>query len=191
MEGWSNAEKLAANFQELPAFPVQLHEVRRKIKEILDLFGREHFFREYTVHSFYSHVESMLKSLDWLITAEAKQNMTYADWLIITLAIYMHDIGLIVTEEEYNNRDKSAFDEFCEKQLFSKDDGLDYKAKVLALGSERADRYLYQEFVRFNHARRVRAWVMGEFSPEFGHALQQHEEIGRLISNLALSFAPT
>ena len=112
MEKLSAAEKRALAATALPSFPIQLHEVRRTVKAILDLFGRCNFFSEYTVHDF-SHVEAMLADLDWIIPDATKEAMTPADWLLITLAIYFHDLGLIVTEDEYQNRDRADFAAFA------------------------------------------------------------------------------
>lgn len=38
------AEKKALQATNLEAFPVQLHEIRRTVKQILSLFGRNNFF---------------------------------------------------------------------------------------------------------------------------------------------------
>jgi molecular chaperone HtpG len=160
LEKLTAAEERALAATELAVFPIQLYEVRRTVKAILDLFGRNNFFAEYTVHDF-SHVEAMLGDLEWIIPESTKNAMTPADWLMIVLSIYFHDLGLVVTEDEFRNRDRAAFQEFCNTVLFSKNDGKDYKIKVETLGAEMAERFFYQEFVRFNHAKRVRAWIEG------------------------------
>jgi molecular chaperone HtpG len=45
---------------------------------MLKLFGRGGLFPEYTVHD-YSHVEEMLKGLDWLIPNDTQKLMSDAD----------------------------------------------------------------------------------------------------------------
>ncbi len=187
MEGLSKAEERAFVATQYIPFAIQLHEVRRSVKQILDLFGRNSFFAEYTVHDF-SHVEAMLEDLEWIIPESTKEVMTAADWLLITLAIYFHDLGLIVTEEEFQNRDVANFDEFCNGVLFKHNDGKDYRQKVEALGKERAERFFYQEFVRFNHAKRVRAWIEGRAATELGYARAQAVELDRLLSGLDSEF---
>lgn len=119
MEKLSNAEERAVVATKLAPFPIQLHEVRRTVKEILDLFGRGTFFQEYTIHSF-AHIEAMLADLDWLIPDKTQTVMTPADWLLITLSIYFHDLGLIVTEDEFKNRASTDFTQFCNDVLFTK-----------------------------------------------------------------------
>jgi histidine kinase/DNA gyrase B/HSP90-like ATPase len=56
------------------------------------------------------------------------------------------------------------------------------------LGSERAERFFYQEFVRYNHAKRVRAWIHGKPAYELGYAKAQFSEIDRLLSGLDPEF---
>jgi len=183
----SAAEERALVATKLDAFPLQLHEIRRTVKQILDLFGRNGFFAEYTVHDF-SHVEAMLADLEWIIPDATKKAMTPADWLLITLAIYFHDLGLVVTEDEFKNRNLAAFNEFCDKVLFAKNDGQDYKTKVETLGPDLSQRFFYQEFVRFNHAKRIRAWIEGTAADELGYAPPQKDELDRLFSGVDPDF---
>lgn len=183
MEQLTKAEQKALAATSLPAFPVQLHEIRRTVRSILDHFGRSNIFSEYTVHNF-SHIESMLSDLEWLIPSSTAEKLTNADWLIIVLSIYFHDLGLIVTEDEFLSRDKSAFEDFCKTVLLLDKDGIDYKNKINNYGQERADRLLYQEFVRHNHAKRIRAWVEGFEASHLGFATAQVAELNRLMSPL-------
>jgi molecular chaperone HtpG len=183
----SKAEERAIAATKFAPFPIQLHEVRRTVKQILDLFGRNNFFAEYTVHDF-SHVEAMLSDLEWLITERTKSILTPTDWLMITLAIYFHDLGLIVTEDEFQKRSLAGFQKFCDDILFAKNDGKDYKIKVETLGADRAERFFYQEFVRYNHAKRVRAWIEGKTAEELGYALTQADELNRLLGSLDSDF---
>jgi molecular chaperone HtpG len=187
MSPLSNAEHKAEEATKLEAFPLQLFDVRRTVKEVLDLFGRNNIFSEYTVHNF-SHVEAMLADLEWLIPAPTKKAMTPADWLMITLGIYFHDLGLVVTEDEYKRRNDTDFPTFCKTVLFAKSDGQDYKSKVETLGEDLADRFFYQEFVRANHAKRVRAWIEGSPSEDMGFADAQRKEIDDLFHRLDSDF---
>jgi len=74
----TQAEVRAEKATELEAFPVQLREVRRSVNAILQLFGRNNIFSEYTVHDF-SHVESMLRDLEWLIEEKTRDIMSPAE----------------------------------------------------------------------------------------------------------------
>ena len=70
---------------------------------MLGLIGRDGIFSTYTRHDI-SHIDSMLRMLDWLIPDETKKAMTSVDWLLIVLAIYLHDLGMAVTWAEFENR---------------------------------------------------------------------------------------
>ncbi|WP_407524504.1 HD domain-containing protein [Methylobacterium oryzisoli] len=183
----SNAERHAEQATTLTAFPINLNDVKRVVTEILSLFGRSNIFAEYTVHDI-RHIDDMLSQLDWLVPENTKQILAPADWLLIVMSIYFHDMGLIVTEEEYNNRTKSDFFQFCETHLFSGTDGADYKSKVATLDPDKRERFLYQEFVRANHGKRVREWIEGRDHPHFGVASAQVAEIDRLLGRLVPEF---
>jgi molecular chaperone HtpG len=183
---WSltDIEKRAIEAQGLPSFPINVEEIRRTVAALLSEFGRYGFFDEYTVHNF-DHVHEMLRTLDWLVPADTRSVMTKSDWLLLTLSCYFHDLGLLVTRDEFEARDESTFHNFCEGVLFSGPDGADYRAKVDELSAERREKFLYQEFVRCHHATRVRNWVMGKPNVALGQAAAAAEEINRLLSPLA------
>jgi hypothetical protein len=152
----SFVEERASEATKLSSFPINLVDLKRAITEILSQFGKNLMFSEYTPHDV-THIDDMLTTIEWIIPPETKKILSPAEWLTITLVTYFHDMGLVVTEDEFNARDKSGFKQFCQQQLFSSPNGSDYHAKVSLLESEKRERFLYQEFVRFNHARRVRA----------------------------------
>jgi hypothetical protein len=143
------AETLAEKATALESFPVNLRHTRRTVEQILSLFGKNNIFEQYTVHDF-SHVVEMLKLLEWLVPSGTQKIMSSGDWLMTVLSLYFHDLGLVVTEEEFRNRNRSDFSNFCEQVLFATPDGADYRAKIAALGADERERFLYQEFVRAN-----------------------------------------
>src|ERR1041384_3491846 len=102
------AETRAVAATRLEAFPINLEDIRRNVSTILSEFGRYGFFDEYTVHDF-SHCYEMLKLTEWLIPKDTAAQMSSGDWLTIVLACYFHDMGLIVTRDEFDNRAKSDF----------------------------------------------------------------------------------
>ena len=178
------AEKKAQEAERLAGFDgINLLGLKRKLKTILGLIGRDGIFDEYTMHDI-SHIDTMLVSLDWLIPEKTKAVMSPADWLMEVLAIYFHDLGMLVTRDEYSNRHRSGFQEFCEQILFSEDEGVDYKAKVEKLSTQNCERFLYQEFVRHTHAMRIREWIMGKASEKFGCSHQMMEEVSDLLETL-------
>lgn len=176
-------EKKAVEAQSLPSFPINVEEIRRTVETLLTQFGRGGLFEEYTIHSF-EHVYEMLKSLEWLVPADTRPLLTNADWLLVTLSCYFHDLGLLVTRDEFEARNQSGFRDFAERVLFAGDDGPDYRAKIDELSHEAQDRFLYQEFVRYHHAARVRDWIIGKPNVALGQAQAAADQINRLLSPL-------
>jgi len=103
---------------------LKLLHVRDQVEEILSNIGKLGIFEEYTKHDI-SHIDEMLGIIEWLIPDDTKKVMTSAEWLMITLAVYFHDLGMVVTKEEYNNREFSSFKTYKEK-LFSEGTASEY-----------------------------------------------------------------
>lgn len=182
------AEQQAQHAEVLPAFDqIKLLGIKRKVAEMLLLIGREGVFDQYTKHDI-SHIDAMLQSLEWLIPAPTREEMRPADWLMIVLAVYFHDIGLLVTKDEFERRKSSGFREFCDRVLFAGSEGTDYQHKISRMATDEADRFLYQEFVRANHAARIRAWVAGKAPESFGITDAVAKEVYALIEPLGAQF---
>jgi molecular chaperone HtpG len=112
---------------------VDLLHIKRQVGELLNQIGGNGIFDEYTTHDI-RHIDAMLKILDWIIPANTKTQMSTADWLMTVLGIYFHDLGLLVTKDEFRSRARSGFADFRDSVLFSNDDnGQDYKARTSAL----------------------------------------------------------
>lgn len=181
----SQAETAAEKALSYRPFAINLQEVRRTASEILSTFGKNNIFSQYTTHDF-THVEDMLGTLEWIIPKSSTASLSSAEWLMLVLSIYFHDIGLIVTDDEFKCRSLSGFPKFCEDLFKDKND--DYEAKVNSLAADERERFLYQEFVRNNHAKRVRSWIEGRAQPEFGVATSQIAEIDKLLAPLDSDF---
>ncbi|MFG2979875.1 ATP-binding protein [Streptomyces sp. NPDC048258] len=181
----SHAEECANAACSLPAFGgFSLTQTRREMEEILGRIGNYGFFDEYTKHDI-THIDAMLGKLEWLVTPRTREAMTPADWLLIVLAVYFHDLGMLVTKDEYARRGESEFIKFCGSTLNTPDaDGRDYFARLSGLSEDERERFLYQEFVRYNHATRVRKWIEGDASPNLGANERVVEEIQRVLSQL-------
>ncbi|MDB5469437.1 MAG: Chaperone protein HtpG [Caulobacter sp.] len=151
-----------------PGFAVNLSDVRRATSEILELFSESKLFKEYTKHDI-SHVNSMVSIAEWLVTDSCYELLTDADCFFIVLSIFFHDMGLIVTDREYDRRDTTEYLQYASAFLFSGEAGQDYRAKVGNLTDEDREKFLYQEFVRAHHGARVRSWLDGDPRPELGY----------------------
>lgn len=176
------AEAQAQKAEDLPAFSgIKLLHIKRQVGELLGLIGR--FFDEYTKHDI-THVDEMLKILDWLIPEDTKRIMSPADWLLTVLAIYFHDFGMLVTREEYEKRNSSGFPEYRDTVLFADDSGKDYQAKVKQKTSKEAERFLYQEFVRHKHPERIANWIVGKAKENLGVSREAVSEVDNLLGKL-------
>lgn len=183
----SRAERRAEEAQRYSAFTgINLHKIRASITELLSLIGRQGLFEEYTKHDI-SHIDKLLSMLDWIIPTSTQSAMSPADWLLTVLCIYFHDLGMLITRSEYDQRLSSGFPQYKEA-VFSGTDGEDYNAKVDAMEPAQAERFLYQEFVRTNHAKRIREWITGQSSNAHGVTSSVESEINRLLEALGPKF---
>jgi molecular chaperone HtpG len=170
----SELEKKANEASNLQAFSrVNLPAIKDVVQKLSAAIGRDGIFREYTLHDI-THIDKLLELLDWIVPTETMSQLTAADCLMTTLAVYFHDLGMIVTKSEYENRASvPSFKDFRER-AFAGAEGRDYQDKLSKLSPDEAERFLYQEFVRENHATRVRAWVEGKEhigrTPQVNHA---------------------
>jgi len=184
----TDAEFRAASAATLQAFDgINLLGIKRSVEVILGLIGRDGIFDEYTLHNI-THIDAMLKSLDWIIPDETKTVMTPADWLLIVLSIYFHDLGMLVTRDEFSKRDRPSFREYCRTKLFADEMGVDYRSKIDELSGEDKDRFLYQEFVRHSHAERIREWIVGSPTDRLGCAHAAMSETASLLERLGSQF---
>jgi molecular chaperone HtpG len=185
----SDAEKRAQQAEMLSSFGgVNLLHIKRQLEELLRHIGEEGIFAEYTRHDI-QHVEAMLNMLDWLIPESTKEILTPADWLMTVLSIYFHDIGLLVTKEEYESKSLSTFPQFRDSRLLTPDPvGRDYADRVARMDANRAERFLYQEYVRAHHAERIRLWLENPRSRRLGAAEAVANEVVKLLEPLGETF---
>jgi molecular chaperone HtpG len=183
----STLEKRASQASSLEAFNwLNLHGIRAAVAELLNLIGRDGIFREYTRHDI-THIDRLLEMLEWIIPPATLLQMTSADCLMTTLAVYLHDLGMLVTRDEFDRREESSFPKF-KQEVFEGNDGKDYREKVSKMGSDESERFLYQEFVRKHHAERIRWWVAGKKKPELGVADRVTDEVDKVLGGLDAKF---
>lgn len=163
------AEKQADAARKIDGFKdFALDGVKDKVATILSMIGRvKGVFSTYTLHDI-THVEAMLSLTDWLIPPDPRQKLTPVEWLLLVLSFYFHDLGMVVTAAEFDGRERNplfrAFRESLDNDLNSRD----YLDRLLRIPQEERDLFLYQEFIRSNHAQRIREWVTGERIAKWG-----------------------
>lgn len=154
----SHAEKMAEKAEELRTFSgMKLLHIKKQVEILLQHIGDYGIFSGYTKHDI-SHIDEMLKIAEWIIPENTKKVMTAAEWMMLVLSIYFHDMGMLVTKEEYDNREKTEFVEF-KKSAYEGKYGKEYIKKIECL--EEPDKFLYEEYVRMNHAKRIKMWIIG------------------------------
>jgi molecular chaperone HtpG len=179
----SFAERQAEQASTRPSFAINIPDLRQTVTDILSQFGRFGFFDVYTRHDI-THIDEMLRSLDWIIPPESRSALTPADWFLIVCGVFLHDIGLLVTLDEYARRSNSTFRQFVTTRLFSGDAGKDYQERLKGLNGDQQEKFLYEEFVRENHGRRARAWIDGTFNPDLGITEEASKLINRVLAPL-------
>ena len=159
---------------------IKLIKIKETIASMLETLGTNGIFDQYTVHKI-SHIDEMLKIAEWLIPKKTQEEMTAAEWLMLTLSIYFHDLGMVVSKKEFNERDDNIkFKEF--KQEICENASIEYQEYI------KDENYLYQEFVRKHHASRIKSWLENKNETEFGFANDQSEIINGILSNLLPKF---
>ena len=154
-------ELMAQEAVGLPAFPINLRQIRDNICLLLSEVGRYGFFNEYTDHSF-SHVLDMLKTAEWIIPNETAKIISPADSLFIVLSTYFHDVGLLISRDEFNHRHKNNdFQKFKTEPQIPASKFKEFQARLNQMSDDERERLSYQEFVRSTHGQRVRSWIEG------------------------------
>lgn len=161
---------------------IKLLHIRDKVETMLSFIGRGGIFEEYTIHNI-SHIDEMLKIVGWLIPETTRKKMSGAEWLMLTLAVYFHDLGMVVTKEEFEKRDSTIFKDYKEK-VIQDTTQFEYKEYV----DKQGDKFLYQEFVREYHAIRIRQWIEGKDYSDLGEASTVRREIDEMLKNLDKMF---
>jgi hypothetical protein len=164
----TTAERLADESRKLPNFKkLSLPGIKQEVAQILSLIGKDGIFSTYTVHDI-AHIDQMLSMLDWLIPEKTRASMTPVDWLLIVLSIYLHDLGMVTTSSEYDNRLVNAEFSAWRASLDKTDEGREYLARTNRMTADEKERFFFQEYVRKGHAQRIREWVTGRPHSKMG-----------------------
>lgn len=178
----SKAEENALNACQIDAFrAINLRNIKDSIEAMLAMIGRDGIFDEYTKHSIH-HVDKMLQLLDEVIITKAtKAIMTDADWLLAVLSFYFHDLGMLVTKKEYENRMNN--DEYkLYKNNYTKEKR--NELSLFELADDCKDQFIFQEYVRENHGRRIADWLKGENTELYDQAVVD------IVANMVQTLSP-
>lgn len=157
-------EKKASKACELPAFKsLKLIELKSNVADILSLIGKSDMFSTYTKHDI-SHIEAMLTMCEWLIPPSTKKEMTPVDWLLITLSIYLHDLGMVTTYDEFEDRNTNPLYTSFRKEIEENPKLAEYKHRAPKGNFELKEKFFFQEFIRKQHGNRIKDWISGKIN---------------------------
>lgn len=160
---------------------INLGGIKDSLEKMLAQIGHDGIFDEYTKHDI-THVNTMLEMLDFLIPMNTQNLMTSADWLLIVLSFYFHDLGMLVTKKEFSSR---LSNERYKQYRF---DYLSKKANEESLkiynGEDEKERFIYQEYVRLNHGNRIADWLRNENTEIYDN------EVCELVQNMVSGLKP-
>lgn len=152
----SNAEKHAIEAMSLSSFSsININGIKESLQTMLAQIGRDGIFDEYTKHDI-THINTMLEMLDYLIPKSTQDIMTSADWLLIVLSFYFHDLGMLVTKKEFNSRKNNDTYIKYHDEYLSK---VSNKESLKSYSEDEKERFIYQEYVRLNHGNRISDWL--------------------------------
>ncbi|MBE9535031.1 MAG: ATP-binding protein [Proteobacteria bacterium] len=184
------AEKQADAARNIDGFKdFALDGVRDKVTMILNMIGRvDGVFSTYTLHDI-SHVDAMLNMLEWLVPPETREKLTPVEWLLIVLSFYFHDLGMVVTHDEFRTKEEDPLFRTFAESLNNDPNSRDYMDRLQNIPEQERDAFLYQEFIRANHAHRIREWVTGEHDRTWGEHLDPvANEITSILHTLPTRF---
>ena len=181
------AEQRADAARELSGFrDFSLVGVRDKVSEMLGLIGRSNVFATYTKHDI-SHIDHMLEMLEWVIPEATQEAMTPADWLMVVLAIYFHDLGMLVTQDEFDQRTENSHFMSWFQSLDKTTEGQEYLARTYRMSEAEKESFFFQEWVRHGHASRVYEWITGQESTRWSKGA---EDVSKLVGEAVAPLPP-
>lgn len=80
------AECQAEKAEKLRTFSgIKLLHIKKQVEKLLSHIGDYGIFAEYTKHDI-SHIDEMLKMVEWIIPEKTKLSMTSAEWMMLVLS---------------------------------------------------------------------------------------------------------
>ena len=155
-------------------FGVALDVLRPALARLQEAIRASGFFRTYTDHSM-RHCEQMFAILGWLVPAEVQRNLTDPECALLVLAVYLHDLGMLTTQKEFDSRASDpSYAHFEQLYLQDFDPASQQSADHLT-----AQHFIFEEYIRHTHADRISAWIT---DVALAGAAQGQEMLGLLHS---------
>lgn len=175
----SVAERNAQKALSLKSFQsLNLENIKKSLCDSLNELRSNRAFHDYTQHDI-SHIDGMLLLVNDIIPKKTADNMTASDWIMLVLSIYFHDFGMLITNDEFDNKDND-------------NDFLDYRKKHATESWNEEE--MYQNYVRDNHHIRIYDWLISLSTTTIDKDTDTHLRIlydllGSLSDNILLDLA--
>ena len=138
------------------AIGISVDVLRPAISKILDAIRTSGFFQTYTDHSM-AHCDQMFSILGWLIPPPVQASLTEVEHALLTVAVYLHDLGMLATKDEFDNRSSNeAYRRFEQSYLQSYDPSTRKDAD-----HSTPEHFIFEEYIRHTHAQRIFDWITG------------------------------
>lgn len=161
------------------AVGLSLDVLRPEVSKLLSAIRTSTFFRTYTDHSI-QHCDHMLSILTWLIPPPVQASLTDVEHALLTMAVYLHDLGMLATQDEFDARSSNAaFRRFEQNYLQSFD-----PASRKDADHPSPEHFIFEEYVRSTHPQRIYEWITGG---SLGKSIQG-KEVAALIHTTDKTF---
>ena len=138
-------------------YGISLSTLRPAIEELLLAIRTSGFFRTYTDHSV-RHCNQMFLILAWLLPKHVKESLTDVECTLLVLAVYLHDLGMLATQEEFSSRHANDdFERYRERYTQAFD-----CASPLSADHPTLDHFIFEEYIRHTHAERIFDWLTSD-----------------------------
>jgi hypothetical protein len=138
-------------------YGISLQMLRPAFGGILQAISSSGFFRTYTDHSL-KHCDQMLAILAWLLPNNVKEGLTDIECGLLVLAVYLHDLGMLATQKEFETRQSN--DDFVRyQQQYTQ--AFD-TASTLSADHPSLDHFLFEEYIRQTHSQRIFDWLISD-----------------------------
>ena len=135
---------------------ISLDILRPAVSKLLGAISTSTFFRTYTDHSI-DHCAHMFSILTWLIPPSVQASLTDVEHALLTVAVYLHDLGMLATQEEFANRNSNeAFRRFEQNYLQTFD-----PSSRKDSDHPSPEHFIFEEYVRHTHPQRIYEWITG------------------------------
>lgn len=153
----------------------QWHVAKTHVPQLLNTIS--HYFPHYSLHDS-THSETILNNIELIMGAEVIEKLSTVDLWLLLSASYYHDLGMVITRDDKLDclKEGSAFIDYVRSKQNDetspmhnyalcfeiKDDKLFHKNNEITPENIDAQKFLFADFIRREHADRATARIQNE-----------------------------